>query len=324
MRKVLGSVGLAAQLAFAPAAGAQTDDASRATARDLATAGVEAYEHGEFGQASAKLEKAYALLRAPSVGLWSARALVQVGKLLQASERYREVARLDASVGDSSVQSKAVAEANAELEALTPRLPRVIVRVEGAGSSQVELEVDGTPMNRVLLGEAQPLDPGTHRFVARKGNESATAEIAIGEGERRDVVLRFGPHPAASPPAASGASTSAPARPEPSRSTWTTRKTLAVTSAAFGLAGIGVGTYFGLKAKSKLDRADELGCDRTCPSREAYAANEDARQAGTVSTVAVAIGAVTLAGGIVLYVTADSSPTQVGLSAQGGYVRGTW
>src|SRR3978361_1700708 len=72
-------------------------DGSRSAARDIASAGVAAFQHNDFALASEKLEQAYRLLKVPSFGLWSARALVKTGRLVQAAERYREVVRLGLS-----------------------------------------------------------------------------------------------------------------------------------------------------------------------------------------------------------------------------------
>src|SRR5688572_30759640 len=98
----------------APLAAQPVDDATRAAARDLGMAGVEAYQAGSYPAASEKLDKAYRTLRAPSLGLWSARALAKLGKLIEASERYLEVTRLDVASGDVAVQKQAQIDAAAE------------------------------------------------------------------------------------------------------------------------------------------------------------------------------------------------------------------
>src|SRR5882724_10278109 len=74
-----------------PAHAQDIDDATRAAARKLGTAGVESYQSGQFQVASEKLEKAYRMLQVPSLGLWSARALVKLGHLVEAQERYVKV-----------------------------------------------------------------------------------------------------------------------------------------------------------------------------------------------------------------------------------------
>lgn len=180
-----------ALIIVAPTAAAQSDDASRATARELASAGVEAFQRSDFAQATAKLEKAYRVLQVPSVGLWSSRALVKQGKLVQASERYREVLRLDATVGDAAVQKRAQAEASAELDVLLPRLPRLTIQVAGAPTDEVALSVDEIGVAAALIGESRPVDPGKHHVVARRGQQSVDAQVELAEGESKEVELRF-------------------------------------------------------------------------------------------------------------------------------------
>ncbi|HEY4160327.1 MAG TPA: hypothetical protein VGM29_19580, partial [Polyangiaceae bacterium] len=55
----------------------QADDVERSAARELGTAGVEAYQGGDFLTASDELERAYRVRRVPALGLWSARALAK-------------------------------------------------------------------------------------------------------------------------------------------------------------------------------------------------------------------------------------------------------
>ena len=61
---------LASVTLVAPAAA--QDDASRSAARRMATTGVEAYQRDDYATAVDKLERAYQVLRVPSIGLWLA------------------------------------------------------------------------------------------------------------------------------------------------------------------------------------------------------------------------------------------------------------
>jgi len=78
----------------------------RALRRRLGNAGVEAFQAGEFADASAKLERAYRVIQAPSLGLWLARALVQLGKLVEAQERYVAVGRLPTSMAAALIHDQ--------------------------------------------------------------------------------------------------------------------------------------------------------------------------------------------------------------------------
>src|SRR5689334_22914684 len=109
----LQSAWVAATLLLAGAAFGQNeaDSATRAAARSLGQAGVQAFQAGDFAAASTKLEKSYQMFPAPTVGLWSARALVKQGKLVEGSERYQQTMRLSVSGADMAVQKQAQADA---------------------------------------------------------------------------------------------------------------------------------------------------------------------------------------------------------------------
>src|ERR1700712_1941457 len=76
------------------------DDSTRAAARALGTQGIEAYWANDLQTANPKLDRAFRLYATSTLGLWSARARVQLGQLVAGAERYREALRA-ASLGDA-------------------------------------------------------------------------------------------------------------------------------------------------------------------------------------------------------------------------------
>jgi hypothetical protein len=62
---------------------AEQDAATRAAARKLAEDGVAALQSGDAKGAAQKLDKAFRMLLVPSVGLWSGRALIKQGLLVE-------------------------------------------------------------------------------------------------------------------------------------------------------------------------------------------------------------------------------------------------
>jgi hypothetical protein len=89
---VLGLAALA--LTHTAVAADDEDAATRSSARKVAMVGVAALQQGNADVAAEKLEKAFQILRVPSVGLWLARALRKRGQLVEASEHYLEASRL--------------------------------------------------------------------------------------------------------------------------------------------------------------------------------------------------------------------------------------
>jgi len=141
------------------------------------------------------------------------------------------------------------------------------------------------------------------------------------------VVLGGPPSGAASPAVAPGAApavTVTPAAPEspPPAPYWGGQRSLAVATAGLGLAGVVVGSVFGLEASadwsaSKSDCSSKSSC--TNPAG-ALAAHSSTVTEGAVSTTAFAVGAVGLAAGVVLWLTAPQGtthPRQVGLGTSG-------
>lgn len=301
------------------------DDATRNTARKLGYAGVEAYQAGDYRTASEKLEKAYAVLRVPSLGLWSARALVKLGKLVEGAERYTQIAQLGASSGNEAVQKRARADAESELAALTPKIPSIAVQITDAAPSEVSVQIDGVPIAAELVGEARPVNPGPHKVEGVRGSEHAVVELSLAESEQKPAVLRFKPSVAAAPAVAQAAPASAPAT-ESAHTGFGQQRTIALIAGGVGVIGIGVGTVFGFKSKANHAEAEKYCNGNECSDPRGVSAGNDAHAAGNVSTVAMIVGGVGLAGAAVLWFTApqasQSASAQLGVGPGSLQVRG--
>lgn len=194
------------------------DDAARTKARALGYAGVEAYGDGDYTAASAKLEESFQLLPVPSLGLWSARALVGLGRWVEAERRYRSVAGLPIAAGDSPVQQRAKDEALYERAELLRRIPSLKVRAVGASLEAVTISVDGAPRDPGELATALLLDPGRHEIVGVLGRERSQVVLSLGERAHEEVELRFSgaspePTAAASEAAVAAAASASAAAP---------------------------------------------------------------------------------------------------------------
>jgi hypothetical protein len=211
---------------------------------------------------------------------------------------------LPISGGDEAVQKSAKADAQSELDALTPRIPNVVVNVEGANPSAVSVSIDGTALSSALLGEPRPINPGAHHIVGTRGSDRVEVSVTVAEGEKKTALLRFTPEAAAANATpASPKSTAAPndnAAPQaPTASSSGPWRTIGVVTGAVGVVGIGVGAAFGLKAKSSNNQSnadghcDASGCDATGISlrqvkeHSAHAAPPSAQQAGSAAAVQI-------------------------------------
>jgi hypothetical protein len=311
---------LAALVLFAARVNAQEVDASaRAVARDLGYAGVAAFERGEYQLATEKLERAFKLLEAPSLGLWSARALVKLGKLVQAAERYRLVGRIKASAGELEVQRQAQQDAAAELATLEKRIPTLVVLIEGASAGGVALELDDAPFAAALMGEPVPVNPGSHRVTANERGHTAAQTVSLAEAERKHVTLRLGsPMPApqgvatASPPANVQGSLQST---EGAHGSAAVQRLVGWGAVGIGAAAIVVGTVTGAMAMNDRSTLSDRGCslDRNqCP----IALQDDVASYNrrlTISSVAFIGGSVLAAAGAVVLLTVPTTETKVAI-----------
>jgi hypothetical protein len=298
-------------LLVAGSAGAQkVDDATRGAARTLGNDGVKAYQANDYTTALEKFDKAYTLVKAPSLGLWSARALVRLGRLVEASERYLEVTRLTVSGGDEAVQKQAQADARTELDALAPRIPSIVILIEGATPSEVTVTLHGVDLAPELVGERRPANPGHVVVVGRRGEEEVRAEANLVEGEQKTLRLAFTPLPV------TGAATattelSAPPPSDYKGKLGSTQRLLGWISIGVGGAGLAVGGAFGamaLSTQSELDESEECD-DRKCSPSQQDNVDELGTQR-TISTVGFIAGGVLAATGIVLVFTAPKGDTR--------------
>ena len=305
------SVALGGRIALAQS----SDERTRSAARKLGYEGVEAFEAGDFRTASDKLERAYAVLHAPSLGLWSARALVKQSKLRQAVDRYREVASLPLVGAELAVQKQAQADAQQELLATQKTIPMVVVSVEGAPPASVSLTIDAVPVPIEKLGTPLGLDPGTHLIAASSGQRQGSAHVTLAENQQQKVALVLALDPSAriktadqslAPPSTSHSEVSSTG--SESRRTW---GWVALGAGGAGLVVGGVATALAVSKKGSLD--ENPGCsDRVCPRNLSDDVN-GYNQWRTVSTIGFIAGGVFVATGATLLLTSPRAERRAAL-----------
>lgn len=237
-----------------------------------------------------------------------------------------------------------------ELERAQPTIVFDAKDASGHDVVAVKVTVDGKPLAEKLAGAPLAVDPGEHAFTFTvPGGALVTQTFVIKEGvkDRHEVIVLGGSAPAAPqpapepppastptvtplPPAAVEASPSTPSppaaeKPATSGNPW---RTVGWVIGGVGIAGIGVGTIFGLEALStKSSHCDANGmCTPAGTASNAY-------QQATISTVGFIAGGVLLGGlGLVLLAPGGerSSTASVaigplaGPSTAGAYLSGRW
>ena len=287
-------------------AGAEPADAvTRDAARALGLSGIEAYQAGRYDAASDKLEKAYALINVPSLGLWSARALAKRNLLVEAANRYFEVASLQLPQGDAQVQRQAQLDAQADLEQLRPQIPRLIIQVDGAEASDVALAIDGHALASSIIGKPRIINPGSHLIEAHVASLHESASVEMTPGKEQTIVLDFSPSPrkpVASPSQQPGQAA------DSSASSGSTRRTLGWIGVGAGGVGVALGSVMGGLAAGKRSSLKSSGaCTATVCPTEKQSEVASLNTFRNVSSIGFIAGGVLASTGIVLLLTAPSS-----------------
>src|SRR5690606_5937684 len=108
--------------------------------RQLATNASNDYRMGRFQEAYDGFNRAFHLIGVPALGVWSARSLRQLNRLVEASERYREVLKTGAAPEDPEAYHQSLRDAQAELDELLTRIPSLTIRLENAEASDVTVK----------------------------------------------------------------------------------------------------------------------------------------------------------------------------------------
>jgi hypothetical protein len=205
------------------------------------------------------------------------------------------------------------------------RLERVLspLRIEVPRDAAVDVTIDGESVFDVRQPLPVFLDPGPHRIVASApGRKRFEVTVTVPVGGSSDALVvsvpRLEEESIERPTAPSRAESAAPG-PNP-------RRTAGFLLGGVGVASLGVGVYFGANSLSKMG-ALASSCPSNCDPGEA-------RTSETVSMVAFGAGAVAVAAGAWLVLTARAPVTrdpvlaqvvpQLGVHSGGVSIVGAW
>ncbi|MBI3206535.1 MAG: hypothetical protein IT377_09245 [Polyangiaceae bacterium] len=193
----LSALGSAVGLGGAPISVARAQTAAdKATARQLATEGIELYKAGKFSEALDKLDRAEQLYDAPVHLIYIARANAQLGQYVEAAEAYRRLVRTQLPDNAPAVFKEAVADAKKELPDVEPKIASLRVDVEPRDIKALKLEIDGAAVSSAALGVDRPANPGTRKITASApGYKSVEQTLELKPGEKKKLALTLEPDP---------------------------------------------------------------------------------------------------------------------------------
>jgi serine/threonine-protein kinase len=305
---------------------------NRAAAEALFNQGRTLMTAGKYAEACPKFEASQELDPGLGTMLNLAECYEKTGRTASAWAEYREAIPLARAAGSKARQDLAIERA----QALEERLSTLTIRAMTGDPTDAQLEVrrDGVAVRAAELGAPIPVDPGEHLIEAQApGHEPWSSKVQVGADAAKVSVdipklkpTGSNAAPAAATPIVTTTSTSAPPSDRPATDGSAQRITGLVLGGA-GVVGVGLGTFFGLRASSKWSDAKAKCTDYPygCGS-EGTDLRSGARSAGNVSTIAFIAGGALLATGVVLYLTAPTKKESVALSVgpQSVFVQGSF
>jgi serine/threonine-protein kinase len=294
-------------------ASAQSSPNDKALAESLFDRGLEQMRLGKDEEACQSLERSQAI--EPGVGtmLYLAECYEKLGRTASAWAMYREAASLAQEQGQAERAKKGATRA----EFLTPSLSKLTLVVPShAAVPGLAITRNGSSVPSAAWGAALPVDPGEQKIAASApGYEPWSLSVNLPPNGARIVVdvpaLQALPPSEVPPPAAVAQSEPAtPSAPQPaaaasledSKPRSTFHKPLAYALGGAGIVVLGVGTYFGIRAISENNKADEACPNDKCRTAAGMDHNDAAHSAATAANVLVGGGLALVAAGVVVFV----------------------
>jgi hypothetical protein len=281
-------------------------EADRATARSLAREGHDALLKKDYALAEDRFRRADSLVHAPSLVVDHARALVGLGRLVEAHERYALVLREGLMPNAPAPWVKARQDAEVEIEAIKPRLAWLTINVSGPNNLAVSLDERQVP--QAALGVRRAADPGERVVrVSAPGFLKREERLTLAEGEEKsiDIALELDPD-------ASVKLEDEPEKTQPVVAADSSRDhTLSYVLWGIGGAGLALGTVTGvmfLSKKSDLDAKcpNPSSCD---PNLVDQSEIDKYNLYGWLSGAGLGVGIAAAAAGTVLYFVGGNEPS---------------
>lgn len=288
----------------------------QAVAQTLFDEGKTLMQDQRYVEACAKFADSNRLAPGTGTLLNLAECHVKIGKLATAWVEMNNAADGDRRSGNA----QRLAWIETQIQGLAPKLAHLTVSVAPATPAGFRVQLDGIAIDPAAYGAPTPVDPGDHTVSASApGFETWSSKIAIaqnGDAQSIDVPMLNPETNAAPAPAPIAASPPAGANPptDSAGSIDSRRRTAAYVLGGVAVAGLGVGTIFGIKTLS--DWSDR---NANCPGGRCNQTAVDdygsAKTAAIVSDISFGVAVVAAAAGTYLYLTSKRSGTSVALVA---------
>jgi len=290
---------IAASLALstwcAPRTALAQSDSNRATARALAEEGYNALKLRKYDIAEDRFRRADALVHAPTLVVDQGRALIGLGRYLDAQEKFELVLREGVADNAPVVWKNAVADASKLLGEVRPKVAWLTIVVPHVQHPRVL--IGGRPIAEAAIGVKFALNPGTQTVeAAADGYNPKSESITLGEGSEQTLEITLSP--AANVTPAVHMPPVAPA--ERHKAPGSGKRTVAYVAFGTSAAGLVVGSIAGALALQKRSNLNSTCVNGQCP-KSAEPTLNSYHSLGIISGIGFGVGLVGAATGFVLY-----------------------
>jgi hypothetical protein len=283
----------------------------RRRARDLMDLGDEKMAKGDVEGALVAYYAADKIVRVPTSGIEVGRAQLALGLWVEARDTWVRVALYPKKAGEPKPFTQARQAAERLAMELGPRIPTLIVLLDRPAPKGLAVWLDDRLLSSEELGVALLVNPGKHQLrTSAPGYTPTAVDVELAEGAERRATLTF----TAKPPPSRAKKNARP--PEP----WLSARpghspALMWTGFSVALSGTVVGAATGIWAIERAALAQEQCTGTACPESAARDI-EQARLAGTVSTIAFVLGGAGLVLGTWQAITRGPARAQAELPAR--------
>jgi hypothetical protein len=228
------------------------------------------------------------------------------GKVLTAQKAFEDTIAL--AKRDKRADREKIAKEH--LGVLAPKIPKLVVSVaSGAQVEGLEVKRDGVVVQPFGFGTATTLDPGQHSVEATAPGRKRWSTTVTLAADGKTVTVEVPVLASDQPPPVVSSSAPPPPPPKPERNG---RFVPGLVVGGAGVVALGVGAFFGYRALSKRQEADDLCPTAVCASPRGPELVDEARSSATVSNVAMIIGVVGVGVGGYLLLTSSSGGQATG------------
>lgn len=163
------------------------------TARQLMDIGDKKFESGDYAGALESYEGADRIMKVTSTGLAVGKAMMQLGRLIEARDKLIAVTRLPQATDESPVLTSAREEAKQLQQTLADRIPQLTVSLAGLPAGvEASVQIDNETVPPASVNLPRAVNPGSHTVSASApGYSAAPQTLTLKEGDRQTLTLTF-------------------------------------------------------------------------------------------------------------------------------------